>query len=122
MKRAWSEYAIAGLALVVLVAGAATLLIAPSSRPAVWFGAGLAYAVQLAAFAILLLVKDNPQLFVMGWIGGMVVRFVTVGMTVLLLVRTEFLPKRPTMLSLIGFVFVLTILEPLFLRRVRATP
>lgn len=120
--KAWTEYAVAGLVLTLATAGVLMLVVAPSSHSAVWFGAAVSYAVQLAAFAVLLRVKDNPQLFMLGWIGGMVLRFVTVGLVVLVLKRTAFLPARPALLSLIGFVFVLTLMEPVFLRRVRATP
>jgi hypothetical protein len=103
-------------------AGLLMVVVAPSDRGAVWFGAAVSWVVQLGAFAVLLRVKDNPQLFMMGWVGGMVLRFITVGMAVLVLSRTPLFPMRAALLSLIGFVFMLTLLEPVFLRRVRATP
>ena len=121
MKRAWIEYAAAGAVLTLATVGLLMLIVAPANRGAVWFGASVSYAVQLVAFAALVAVKNNAQLFMLGWVGGMVLRFLMVGVVALLLARTAFLPVRPALLSLIGFVFVLTLLEPLFLRRVRAT-
>ena len=120
--RAWLEYAAVGLVLIGATAGLLMLVVAPSNRGAVWFAAAVSYVVQLGAFAVLLAFRDNAQLFMIGWLSGMVIRFLTVGVAAMLLLRTGLFPTRVALLSLIGFVFILTLLEPVFLRRVRATP
>lgn len=120
--KAWLEYAVAAMVVMVASAAVVALVVAPSDRGAVMFAAALSYAVQLGAFALLLSVRDNPKMFMIGWAGGMVIRFVTVGVVAAVLARTALFPKRPVLLSLIGFVIMLTLLEPVFLRRVRATP
>ncbi len=120
--KAWREYAVAGFVLTLVSAGVLLLVVAPSSRGAVMFAAAVSYAVQLVAFAILVKVRDNAQLFMLGWAGGMVLRFATVGVVALIVTRTGMFPRRTALLSLIGFVFMLTLLESVFLRRVRDTP
>ncbi len=122
MNRGWIEYAVAGLVLTIATAGVLMLIVAPSDRSAVLFAAAVSYPVQLVAFAVLVAVRDNAQLFMLGWVGGMVLRFATVGAVVMFLSRTSMFPRRPALLSLIGFVFMLTLLESVFLRRVRDTP
>ncbi|HEX6308103.1 MAG TPA: hypothetical protein VFZ69_07945 [Longimicrobiales bacterium] len=115
--RAWLAYA--GVGLMVTVAGAvvATLFIAREAVGAVWFSAGLAYALQLVAFAGLVAVRDRSELFLVGWLAGLVLRFGVVGLMAYWLTRSEVYPVAPALMSLVAFVFVLLLLEPLFLRR-----
>jgi hypothetical protein len=72
--------------------------------------------LQLAAFASLLAVRDQTHLFMAGWLGGMVMRFGVVGLSLFWTTRTATLPTAPLVLSLVGFVFMLLLLEPVFLR------
>ena len=106
--QAWVAYAGAALGVTALVAGGA-LVLGESGARAVAAGAGLALVVQLVAFGVLLAVRDQAHLFLAGWLGGMVVRFGAVGACV-------YWGPRATVLSLVGVVFVLLMLEPVFLR------
>jgi hypothetical protein len=98
-------------------AGDGTLLVGPGSAGAVWFAAVLAYVLQLAAFAALVLVRERHELFLLGWGVGMMLRFAAVGVVAFWLTRDPVFPPRPALVSLVAFVFILLMLEPLFLRR-----
>lgn len=115
--KAWLAYAMVGG--VVTLAGAllGSVLVADAAVRAVWFAAALAYPLQLLAFAVLVAVRERQNLFLLGWLGGLVLRFLTVGVVAFWLSRTPVFPIEPALLSLVAFVFVLLLLEPLFLRR-----
>jgi hypothetical protein len=115
--KVWLMYA--GAALLVTLAGTAlALLIAgPEAAGAVRFAAALAYVVQLAAFAALVAVRGRNDLFLLGWVSGLILRFLTVGVAAVWLSRDPVVPARPALMSLVAFLFVLLLLEPLFLRR-----
>jgi hypothetical protein len=107
---------VAGLILVVLITIVAVSFQAGSNRRAIVIGAGLAYVVQLIAFAALLAVRDKQHVFMAGWLVGMLLRFGALGLCLFWASRTQTLPAMPLALSLAGFVFLLLMLEPVFLR------
>lgn len=113
---AWVGYAAAALIVTSGLAGIAGWLLDGEDVQAVWFAAALAYGLQLAAFALLLALRAQPQLFMMGWLGGMMLRFGALGVCAYWLTRTGMLPRGTTLISFVGFVFVLLLLEPVFLR------
>jgi hypothetical protein len=112
----WLSYAVAGLLLTVLVALVAVAVAGPAGRAGIWFAAGVAYLIQLAAFAALLAVHGDAQLFVVGWAGGMLLRFGLVGAMAFWLSRSQLLPLQETLISLVVFLVLLLFLEPFFLR------
>ena len=114
--KAWGTYAVVSLILVVLITIVAVSFQSGLGRRAVLVGAAIAYAVQLVAFAALLAVRDKQHLFLAGWLIGMLLRFVSVGACLFVASRTSALPTMPLVLSLVGIVFVLLMLEPVFLR------
>lgn len=99
--------AVLALGVVVWVDGAET--------PAVWLAAGVAWPVQMAAFFALVRGREGPG-FVVSWAGGMALRFVTVGAVAVGVTQTEMFDPASALVSLVGFVFVLVLFEPLFLR------
>jgi hypothetical protein len=113
---AWGGYAITALVVTSVLAAIAGWLAGSQNVRAVWFAAALAYGLQLAAFALLLALRGQPQLFMAGWLGGMVLRFGVLGACAYWLSRTAMLPRGATLISFVGFVFVLLLLEPVFLR------
>jgi hypothetical protein len=115
--RAWLQYA--AVSAVVVAAGVAlgVLLLSSASRAAVVFAGGLAWVLQLGAFAALVAVRGRDELFLLGWLAGLVFRFLAVGVVAFWLSRDEVLPRDVALVSLVAFVFVLLMLEPLFLRR-----
>ena len=119
LGRAWFAYAATGLVLSGVCAGAASLLLAGAAERAMWLAAAIAYALQLVAFAGMLYGRRDPNLFLATWLTGMVLRFGAVGLVAWWLARNEALPREAALLSLVGFVFLLLLLEPLFLKGVR---
>lgn len=116
MLRAWLAYALTAAVVVVVAALATSLLGGPSINRAVWLAAAFAYGLQAIAFAMLLLVRDRAELFMAGWLGGMMLRFAAVGGLAFYASRFTTLPLAALLLSLVGFVFLLLLLEPVFLR------
>lgn len=116
LLRAWLAYAVTAGAVIAAGALAISLVGGASVTRAVWVAAGFAYTLQAAAFALLLLVRDRTELFMAGWLGGMVLRFAAVGGLAFFASRYTTLPLEALLLSLVGFVFVLLLLEPVFLR------
>lgn len=110
-------YAGTGLLLTLVAAGVATLVLPADAAGAVWFAAALAYALQLVAFAVLVAVRERHELFLVGWLAGMGLRFLAIGAVAFWLTHDPVLPRGAALLSLVTFVFLLLLLEPLFLRR-----
>lgn len=115
--RAWGAYALTAFALTAAAAAMTTLLVDAASVTAVWTGAAIALGVQLAAFGALVALRDRGTLFLVGWLGGMFLRFGAVGLMAIWLNHTDALPHTAALVSLVGFVFLLLLLEPVFLRR-----
>ncbi len=115
--KAWGAYALTALVLTVAAAALTAELVDAASAPAVWLGAALALLVQLAAFGALVALRDRGTLFLLGWLGGMLLRFGALGVVAVWLSRTDALPRAAALVSLVGFVFLLLLLEPVFLRR-----
>lgn len=101
------------LFLALLVAG-----LAPGAQPAaVWLAAGVAWIVQLLAFTALMFGRRQPAGFVVGWGGGIALRFAALaGMAIWVTVSDAHHPET-ALLSLIAFMMVLALIEPLFLRK-----
>ncbi len=105
-----------GLAAVLIFGGAwGITALKPGAElaRAVWSSAVIAFAVQLLAFAIARpFVKTNP---IAGWGLGSLVRFAVVMVHAFVGVPALGLASGPALLSLVGFLFVTMIVEPLFL-------
>lgn len=115
-RQALVAYALAGFALTAVITVVAAALAGANARRAIVLAAAIAYVLQLVAFAILLAVRDRAHVFMAGWLGGMLLRFGTLGVCLFWASRTSVVPRAPLALGLVGFVFVLLLLEPVFLR------
>lgn len=115
--KAWLTYAAAGALVTLAGAGVGSLLAPNGAVGAVWFAAALAYVLQLVAFAALVAVRGRNELFLVGWLAGLVLRFGALGVVAFWLSRTPVFPRAAALVSLVSFVFLLLMLEPLFLRR-----
>ncbi len=112
--KAWLSYA-GWTALVVLgVVVVVGSLAPPASTSVVWVAGASAYAAQLIAFAALILVRRRPGRFVAGWAGGIALRVLTVGGLAVWVLPGE--GAAVALLSLVGLLFVLMLMEPVFLR------
>jgi hypothetical protein len=116
MLRAWTAYSLTALVVTAVAAVLISLVGGAGITKAVWLSAGFAFALQTLAFTMLLLVRDRTELFMAGWLGGMVLRFAAVGGLAFYASRYTTLPLAALLLSLVAFVFLLLLLEPVFLR------
>lgn len=114
--RAWTAYALTAAVVTAVAAVLISLVGGGGIRSAVWLSAGFAFALQTIAFTLLLLVRDRTDLFMAGWLGGLVLRFAAVGGLAFYASRFTSLPLAALLLSLVAFVFLLLLLEPVFLR------
>lgn len=109
-------FALAAMAVVGLGAGVGALFLGPRASESLWWAAGLAYGVQLVAFAALVATRDRGAMFWAAWGGGMLLRLGLVAFAGLWLVRAAALDPAVLLLGLAGFLFILLLLEPVFLR------
>jgi Na+/proline symporter len=114
--RAWVTYA--GVSAVILGALAlGVVLVVPGTHAgSVWLAAAVALAVQVAAFAVLIAARRQQGGFVAGWGGGMLLRFGSVAGMAVWVTVSDGPHAESALLSLIGFIMVLVLIEPLFLR------
>jgi hypothetical protein len=114
--KAWLVYALVSGAVVVGVVLVASQLATGAALQAILFSAALAYVLQLGAFAGLVVVRERQSLFLAGWAGGIGLRFGALGIVAVWLSRSGMLPLEPALLTLAGVMFLLLLLEPIFLR------
>jgi hypothetical protein len=107
----------AALAAVLIFGGAwGITVLKPGAElaRAVWSSAVIAFVVQLVSFAIARpFVATNP---IAGWGLGSLVRFAVVLLHAFVGIPALGLASGPALLSLVGFLFVTMIVEPLFLQ------
>ena len=115
--KAGTAYAATGLvALGLLVLGLWPWL-DPAGRNGVLLAAGVAWLVQVGAFAILLRHREEPRRFLAAWVGGTLARMGLVLAAAFVVARVEGVAPAPALLALAGFFFGLLLLEPVFFRR-----
>jgi len=106
----------AALAAVIIFGGAwGITVLKPGDEiaRAVWSSAVIAFAVQLLSFAVARpFVATNP---IAGWGIGSLVRFAVVMLHAFVGIPALGLASGPALISLVGFLFVTMIFEPLFL-------
>ena len=86
----------------------------PDLAPAVWSSAVIAFGTQMVSFAVArAFTATNP---VAGWGLGSLVRFAVVLVHAFVGIPALGLASGPALLSLVGFLFVTMIIEPLFLQ------
>ncbi len=117
MRRTLLSYALMTVVLAVVIVVLAWRLAAPADARGVWIGTAVAGVVQLGAFALLLYGRARARLFIASWLGGMILRILTLGGVAFWVTRSATLPPPATLLSLAGFLFLLLLMEPLFLRK-----
>jgi hypothetical protein len=114
--RSWALYAVAAATSML---GVGWLLTAafpgPRDAAAIRTSAVVALVVQLVAFAITRSVA--PRHLIAGWGAGSLLRFLTLGVYALLAVKVFGLAPVAALVSLAAFLFLSTLIEPLFLKR-----
>jgi hypothetical protein len=106
-----------GVAVAVLVCGLGFLLAipfnAPADRTAIEASAGVAFVVQLFAFAIARLAAKSSYLA--GWVIGVALRFAALIVFAFVAVKGMALPAPAALISLATFLFSSTLVESKFL-------
>jgi hypothetical protein len=111
----FAKFALVTGAVIAVLAFALTRVMRdPAAARAVWVSAGVAVLVQLAAFGLTR--ATQPANVVAGWGAGMIVRVMALAAYALLVVNSLGLSMGPALLSLAGFFFVTTLIEPVFLK------
>jgi hypothetical protein len=102
----------AAVTVIVLVSG--VVLAIPFSserdRAAIEASAAVAVVVQLFAFAIARV--TSPSNFMTGWAIGIALRFATLIVYAMVAVKVLAMPAPATMISLVTFLFLTTLVEP----------
>jgi len=109
------QYAASCVAAVVVIGAIAWVLTEGAGRQVVIASACLALVVQLVAFGVAR--QLQPRHLLLGWGLGSVLRLVTLVLYAIIVARLWRAPLTPALLSFVGFLFVTTVFEPLFLRR-----
>ena len=108
-------YAASCVVAVALLGAIAWAFVDPQGRQVLVVSAALAVAVQVVGFTIArLLVRRNMML---GWGLGSALRLVSLVIYAVVVARVWGAPLTAALLSFVGFLFVTTVFEPIFLKR-----
>ena len=108
-------YSAACIAAIGVVGAIAALFTEGLGRQAILASAVLALLVQLLAFGVARMFRGR-HVFV-GWGTGSAMRFVALAFYALIVAKLWAAPATVALLSFAAFLFVTTVIEPLFLKR-----
>jgi hypothetical protein len=112
--RGMALFSVTGAALIAVAGGVLALVYGGAAdRRAIVVSAVIAFVVQLLAFAIVKLAAGKNV--IAGWGVGAILRFLVFVIYALVLVKAFGLPSTPALLSMAVFLFLSTLVEPLFL-------
>lgn len=115
MKKALAFFAVAALLTLGGALGITTLRPEPELARAVWTSAVIALVVQVLSFALAKpFVATNP---IAGWGVGSLLRMLVLVLYAVVGTKALGLVAGPALLSLVGFLFVTMLVEPLFLKQ-----
>jgi hypothetical protein len=110
-------YAVAS-GLLVAVGVVLGIVVLDSARArAVMLAAAIAWGVQAVAFAALMAWRDRVDLFMVGWVGGIGLRFAVVAVVAFWARRSPVVFAESLLVGLVAFMFLMLLLEPVFMRR-----
>ena len=113
---ALSCYALTALLVVGLGATALSVFLDDVGRSGILLAALIAYPAQVTAFGFLLRARGEPTSFMAWWGAGIALRVAVVVAVGLASSRLESVEPAALLLSLVGFFFVLLLMEPAFLK------
>ncbi len=111
-----SRYALTALLVVGLGAAGLSVLLEEAGRRGILLAAVIAYPVQVVAFGLLVRAREEPTRFVVWWGAGIALRVAVVVAVGVASSRLASVEPAALLLSLVGFIFVLLLLEPAFLK------
>jgi hypothetical protein len=112
-----SWLAFIGLLAVVVLGGGwliVRLVPGPGVARAVWTSAAVAVVVQCVGFSFAWTLRKGHAM--VGWGMGLGLRFLSLAIYALMVVKALGLAQAPALLSLAGFFFVTTLVEPILLK------
>jgi hypothetical protein len=113
--RGFVEYAVSCILIIAIIGAIAWIFTDRPGQQAVLVSAGLAFVVQLVGFLVARVVHRRNLL--LGWGIGSVLRLVALVLYAVVVARLWRAPIGPALLSFVAFLFVTTVVEPVFLRR-----
>jgi hypothetical protein len=113
--RGFLEYAATCVVTVALIGAIFWGFTGAAGRETVMISAGLAVVIQLLAFAVARLLQRRHLL--LGWGLGSVLRLVALVLYAVVVARLGRASLTPALLSFVAFLFITTVVEPVFLRR-----
>lgn len=114
MRRAATYVGLCAL-IIAGLAGVASAFLGPLERQAVWASASLAFVVQMVAFMVVQVLPAKDLM--LGWGLGAILRLMSVVIFGLFVAKVWRAPVAPALLSYAVFLFVTTVVEPVFLKR-----
>lgn len=120
--RTWSRYAAVAVVLAGCVVLAGWWAFDDVGRRGLVLGAGTALLVQLPAFGLLVVQPRSSPKFMGAWVAGTLLRLLAVGGVAIVLLVSEDFDPLTALLSLVGLLFVLLLLESLWLRKTANGP
>ena len=113
--KSYGMFAVVGAALIVVAGVVLTRFYGGAGEQrAIVISGAVAMAVQLIAFAIVRL--SATKNLIAGWGLGAILRFLVFVVYALVIVKALGLPSAAALISLATFLFVSTLVEPLFLK------
>jgi hypothetical protein len=109
------RYGITCAALVGAAVLVAALFVDRPGMSGLLTAAAIALPVQVGLFGMMKRTAVGTNAFLAAWLGGMLIRMIVVGLVALALDLSPGLPEAPTLIGLVGFFFMMVLLEPLFL-------
>lgn len=113
--RPFASYLATAIAGIALVGYAVWIFTEPTVRSSILVSAGLALAIQMAAFAIARSLRHRHVL--LGWGLGSVLRLIALVLYAVFIARLWRPSLSPALLSFAAFLFVSMLVEPVFLKR-----
>lgn len=114
--RRFGRYAGLAGAIVLVVVGLGWPWTGTEGRRGLLLAGGIALVLQLGSFGILVVQRTGSPGFLAAWVGSTLVRFAVVVGAAFLVAGMEGVDTLIALLTLVGLLFVLLLLEPLMLR------
>lgn len=116
----WWAYGVTSLLLVTVAVVALGAAVPESQAGGLRLAGGIAWTTQLGAFGLLALAASDG--FLVAWLTGMILRLAAVGLGIALVLTGHDAGAYGLLLGLVGLLFLLSLLEAMFLRTLtRAT-
>ena len=113
--RGFAEYTTSCVLIIAIIGAISWIFTDRAGQQAVLVSAGLALVVQLVGFLVARVVQRRNVL--LGWGFGSVLRLVALVLYAVVVARLWRAPVGPALLRFVAFLFVTTVVEPVFLRR-----